>query len=235
MGVPVPRGLEGQLGDILERIQILEMRNRVPATISGTVQWSQVADKPVTFPPNQATESTIGGARIATSVQMDAGTNDQVAVTPLKLAPKLAGKSDVGHTHVAAAITDFQAAVLALVHPVGSIYMSVSSANPGTVMGGTWVAWGSGRVPVGVDVGQTEFDTVEETGGEKTHTLTAGEIPAHTHSIFRSGSFAAGGYGGFAQSNTASTEAQNTSSTGGGGAHNNLPPYITCYMWKRTA
>lgn len=53
------------------------------------------------------------------------------------------------------------------IYPVGSIYMSVNSANPSTLFGGTWVSWGSGRVPVGVDATQTEFDVVEETGGEK--------------------------------------------------------------------
>ena len=49
------------------------------------------------------------------------------------------------------------------IYPVGSIYMSVDSTNPAQIFGfGTWVAWGAGRVPVGVDTSQTEFDTVEE-------------------------------------------------------------------------
>ena len=55
------------------------------------------------------------------------------------------------------------------IYPVGSIYMSVNSTNPGTLFGGTWAAWGAGRVPVGFDSSQSEFDTVEETGGSKTH------------------------------------------------------------------
>lgn len=67
-------------------------------------------------------------------------------------------------------------------YPVGSIYMSDRSANPSTYMGGgTWVRWGKGRVPVSVDEAQTEFDTVEETGGAKTHALTVNEIPSHNH------------------------------------------------------
>lgn len=69
------------------------------------------------------------------------------------------------------------------VYPVGSIYMSVSSANPSTKFGGTWVAWGAGKVPVGVDTSQTEFSTVEKTGGSKTNTLVANNIPLHTHPI----------------------------------------------------
>src|SRR5690606_38823591 len=69
-----------------------------------------------------------------------------------------------------------------VVYPVGSIYISTVDTNPGTVFGvGTWVAFGTGRTIVGVDTDQTEFDTVEKTGGAKTHTLTTAEMPSHTH------------------------------------------------------
>lgn len=68
--------------------------------------------------------------------------------------------------------------------PVGYIYMSVVSTSPATLFGGgTWVRIGQGRVLVGQDGTQTEFDTAEETGGEKTHTLSTAELPAHTHSV----------------------------------------------------
>lgn len=115
--------------------------------------------------------------------------------------------------------------------PVGAIYTSVVSTNPATTLGyGTWTAFASGRTLVGVDTGQTEFDTVEETGGAKTHTLTTAEIPAHTHSAFdfSGGPSNLAGGGGLNISG-------NTGSTGGGGAHNNLQPYITVYFFKRTA
>lgn len=68
-----------------------------------------------------------------------------------------------------------------IMYPVGSIYTSVINTNPNTYFGGTWTAFGLGRTLVGVDTGQTEFDTVEETGGAKTHTLTTNEMPSHTH------------------------------------------------------
>ena len=61
------------------------------------------------------------------------------------------------------------AELLNKVYPVGAIYMSVSSTNPGTLFGGTWTAWGSGKVPVGINASDSDFDTVEETGGAKTH------------------------------------------------------------------
>jgi microcystin-dependent protein len=71
---------------------------------------------------------------------------------------------------------------IGIIYPIGSIYLSVNSANPGTWLPGTtWVAWGSGKVPVGIDTGQTEFNSVEKTGGEKTHTLSLGELPSHNH------------------------------------------------------
>ena len=53
-------------------------------------------------------------------------------------------------------------------YPVGSIYMSTSSTNPSTYFGGTWVAWGSGRVPVGINTSDSNFNTVEKTGGAST-------------------------------------------------------------------
>jgi len=66
--------------------------------------------------------------------------------------------------------------------PVGAVFIAVVGTDPATLLGyGTWVAFGAGRVLVGLDSGQTEFDTVEETGGAKTVTLTEAQIPSHTH------------------------------------------------------
>jgi hypothetical protein len=120
--------------------------------------------------------------------------------------------------------------------PIGSVYTSVLSANPSTLFGGTWSAFASGRCLVGVDVGQTEFDTVEETGGAKTHTLTTTELPAHTHTINMSTNNN-GGTTDYAVNSQAqqSVSTPTTSSVGSGVAHNNLQPYITVYFFKRTA
>src|ERR1035437_1690504 len=129
-------------------------------------------------------------------------------------------------------VTSPTAPTLAQIYPVGCIYTTTVSTNPATVFGfGTWAAFGAGRVFVGLDAGQTEFNTNGETGGEKTHTLITAEMPAHTHTdreIGGSGSIASGG-GGY------STDVFNTGSTGGGGAHNNLQPYIVVYFFQRTA
>ena len=141
------------------------------------------------------------------------------------------------------------------IYPVGSIFMSTTHSTASAVAealgGGTWVAWGSGRVPVGVDTSDTDFDTAEETGGEKTHKLVIAEMPSHTHIQNAHGHRAryalntASGSSNHGPNSTGSswkdkgTWIENTTATnqntGGDGAHNNLQPYITVYMWKRTA
>lgn len=181
------------------------------------------------------------------------------------------------------------------IYPVGAIYLSINNVNPGTLFGGTWERFGQGRVLVGVNESDSSFNQPKKTGGEKTHTLTASEMPAHNHA----GSTAsAGSHNHSASSNNTGAHTHNTQtvnnnfdfigggskteagsanlSTGGGnywikqllkavtsagahshtitvnsggahthgvtignagsgGAHNNLQPYITCYMWVRTA
>ena len=132
------------------------------------------------------------------------------------------------------------------VYPVGSIYINASvSTNPGTLLGfGTWTAFGAGRVPIGINDSDSDFDTAEETGGSKTHTLTEAELPSHYH-LSGYGRDDTPRYGTTTgESNVRidndgnaffSTSAAHTSSVGNGTAHNNLQPYIVVYMWKRTA
>ena len=118
---------------------------------------------------------------------------------------------------------------------IGKIIMSTSDTNPNKYLGfGTWELWGSGRVPVGVDSADTDFDTVEKTGGEKTHTLTIEETPKHSHQM---NCIALASNPGPISTPSISTPTYQapTSEVGGGQSHNNLQPYITCYMWKRTA
>lgn len=153
-------------------------------------------------------------------------------------------------------------------YPVGSIYMSVNATNPSAYFGGTWVAWGAGRVPVGINTSDGNFNTVEKTGGAAAVTLSASQIPSHTHAKGTLATASAGAHthnlqnqkapwgtnasnrvlvdatsGYTAVTNKATTSAGahshtvsgSTAATGGGGSHNNLQPYIVCYMWKRTA
>lgn len=121
--------------------------------------------------------------------------------------------------------------------PVGSVFISVVSTNPATLLGyGTWSAFGAGRVLVGLDSGDTDFDVVEETGGAKTHTLTSTEMPAHVHGELAPTSASGGSLRFGVDTNASGSVAAglNTASAGSGGAHNNVQPYIVVYMWKRT-
>lgn len=170
-------------------------------------------------------------------------------------------------------------ALLELIYPIGSIYMSVKDTNPADFLGGTWERWGQGRVPVGVNEDDTIFEKAGNTGGEQKHQLTTNEMPNHRHR----GQYAhTETYTDHAQKptdppaqaieveqgtrevevqynvvkDTLSTTTLHTSGSGptndifytykvtstygvaddgGDIPHNNLQPYITCYMWKRTA
>lgn len=126
--------------------------------------------------------------------------------------------------------------VLKKVYPVGSIYINASvSTNPATLLGfGTWSAFGAGRTLVGIDSGDTDFDTVEETGGAKTHTLSVAEMPSHTHDLTLCPSNSTGSEW-IGASGTSKKYSRTTTTAGGGSAHNNLQPYIVVHMWKRTA
>ena len=127
-------------------------------------------------------------------------------------------------------------------YPVGSIYINASDAsNPATIFGfGTWEAFGSGRVLLGAGTGTDDQPIPEsltfnagDTGGEYNHTLTEDEIPNHRHSYTETYRLGSGdsGSGDFAPAFRIS----NTGFTGGDQSHNNLQPYITVYVWKRTA
>lgn len=190
------------------------------------------------------------------------------------------------------------------IYPVGSIYLSTNNTNPSTFWGGTWVAWGSGRVPVGVNTGDSNFNAVEKTGGTKSVNLTHSHtVNSHAHTIshthtVNSHTHSTGGHvitvnelpsripvhangqnvnlydGGSASGlgiayTSANRGEYQLTIDGGGAVHNHgntgsaspatggastsnsgsaspgtnsqlgnmstLQPYITCYMWKRTA
>ncbi len=154
------------------------------------------------------------------------------------------------------ATTAFVQAALAAAYPVGSIYINATNnTNPGTLLGfGTWAAFGAGRVMVGFNGSDPLFDAAEETGGSKdatlvshTHTATVSD-PGHAHStaLYYRPHSASGAAQQYAQNTTGfgsqiSTNSNTTgitvsnSTEGSSGTNANLQPYITVYMWKRTA
>lgn len=123
-------------------------------------------------------------------------------------------------------------------YPIGSIYQSTAPTNPTTFMGGVWERFGNGRVLVGADEADADFNTANKTGGEKTHTLTIDEMPSHSHRQYVSANNGNDSIRRDWSSDGASKaydQGMNTGAAGGDKPHNNLQPYITIYRWRRTA
>ena len=139
-------------------------------------------------------------------------------------------------------------------HPIGSIYLSMVSTNPSQFFGGTWTRIAKGKVLVGVDENDTDFNNSNKSGGAKTVALTTNQMPSHSHGVTDNGHRHnwgsngvdyGGDYFGVASGigrNTTQTLPGSTNKTGisiqasgGGQAHNNMQPFLTCYIFQRTA
>ena len=116
-----------------------------------------------------------------------------------------------------------------LIYPVGSIYMSTVNVDPGTIFGGTWE-----QLKDTFLLGAGDSYTAGDTGGEATHTLTIDEMPEHNHTVPRGQNIGTTNWG-IVRFDTLNSSADNTriAQTGGGQAHNNMPPYLVVYMWRR--
>jgi hypothetical protein len=175
-------------------------------------------------------------------------------VSPTFTGTPEAPTASAGDNSTQIATTAFVTAGLQALYPVGSIYINAGvTTNPATLFGfGTWVAFGAGRVMVGLNGSDALFDALEETGGSKdatlvshTHTATVND-PGHTHTA-NTGVNLNQTIKRFMDANrdvptaTLSTDSAVTgitvsNSTEGASATNaNLQPYITVAMWKRTA
>lgn len=118
-------------------------------------------------------------------------------------------------------------------YPVGSIYMSVNSTNPSNYFGGTWERI-KGRFLLAADDSTYKLGG---TGGEATHTLTINEMPSHKHTNWtaQGGSWARETMCCGNTTEHTMADYNNTSYAGGNQAHNNMPPYLVVYIWKRVA
>jgi hypothetical protein len=169
---------------------------------------------------------------------------------------KVRNAGNTAYIEVLPDLTKIYGGLLQVIYPVGSIYTNATNdTNPGVLLGiGTWTAFGAGRVLVGINAAETEFNVAGETGGAKTHTLLTTEIPAHSHSVNDSGhshtttitrtETGTGtdvgtvprngtGIGPQNYAGNTNTTGITIANTGGGGAHNNLQPYVVVYMWVR--
>jgi microcystin-dependent protein len=190
---------------------------------------------------------TLPVANGGTGVTSKTGTGNAV----LSSSPSLSTPSIYNPTITNASAANLTS-LLGVIYPIGCIYTETTGVNPGTTFGfGTWAAYGAGEVLVGYKSGDANFGTAGGTGGEATHTLTSSEMPSHGHAIgWNNG-------GGYLPANATDPNSVNVLSsnnnafsdrvpngyyngafnqnTGGGGAHNNIQPYIVVFFWERTA
>lgn len=152
---------------------------------------------------------------------------------------------DSGTTHIIPEIDDSSVSasdtwssqkIRDFIYPIGSIYMSVNSTSPATIFGGTWEQLEDRFL---LAAGSTY--AAGSTGGEAAHTLTVTEMPSHRHGLTDGPANNAGRAGtgtshfGTVQMDVVWASGYQTDATGGDQAHNNMPPYLAVYMWKRTA
>lgn len=123
--------------------------------------------------------------------------------------------------------------VFDLVYPIGSIYLSVSDANPATLFGGSWE-----RIKDRFLLAAGDSYAAGGTGGEANHTLTVEEIPSHNHDLGHNVMYVNTNHltGSGSIAHFYATDAiRYTAYTGGSAAHNNMPPYLTVHIWKRVS
>ena len=119
--------------------------------------------------------------------------------------------------------------IINIVYPVGSIYMSVNSTSPASLFGGTWE-----RIKDRFLLASGDTYSAGSTGGEAQHTLTVDEMPSHDHGptvilSYPNGSQTANNWGSGKDVSKANV------TTGGSQPHNNMPPYLAVYVWRRVA
>ena len=176
----------------------------------------------------------------STRMNWGAGENGGIAIGKVNEYDKTLEVADDWEVRIGGTLTIAGKTILDLIYPVGSIYMSVNSTSPATFIGGTWEQL-KDRFLLGA--GDTYSNGA--TGGEATHKLTTTEMPSHNHAQSSVGtqraiSTTTSGATNYIERGsgvyyTATLNNFTTGSRGGDGAHNNMPPYLVVYIWKRTA
>ena len=194
----------------------------IPRGDTGRIENLTINGKPVESGTITLTAADLGAASAESVNQLKSDKLDKTATAADS--SKLGGKT--------------LAEIMLTLYPVGSVYISANSTSPASLFGGTWESIG-GRFLLGADATYAAGST----GGEKDHTLTVNEIPSHRHDgIFITGigmvwkgSYNVGSTYGVDTGEQGSDSSFYTGPAGGGGAHNNMPPYLAVYMWKRVS
>ena len=190
----------------------------------GTLNSNQIYMTPASssdYTLPAATSSTLGGVKLSDSTSSTSSTSGGIAATPAA---------------VKAAIAEAKLAAW----PIGSIYMTVSNTSPASLFGGTWerisdrfLLGASGTYPAGA------------TGGESAHTLTQSELPNYSLSVTNGSNVIRSKTGSYADAYVQTqssgwgipnweSKTVTVASGGAGAAHNNMPPYLSVWIWKRT-
>ena len=198
-----------------------------------------------THSASNITAGTLGGSVVANTTAVGTLTTKQVRNITISTADPTSSDGGNGDVWIKYGNTQSNCPF-----PVGGVYISIASTNPSSIWAGTtWEQFAKGRTLVGLDTSDSNFNTAGQTAGEKTHTLTTNEIPAHGHGMAHTHSYTGPNTGswkvGTSKAHTWCTSAggktsgraskSTTDNAGGGAAHNNLQPYIVVYMWKRVS
>ena len=190
----------------------------IPRGETGRVENLTINGKPVESGTITLTAADLGAASAESVNQLK---NDKLDKTATAAdSSKLGGKT--------------LAEIMLTLYPVGAVYISAVSTSPASLFGGAWESI-SGRFLLGAD----STYTAGSTGGETTHKLTIDEMPSHHHTI--NASYSSPGTSSSGEGKILSGDDNNgwlwdftsTNLTGGSAAHNNMPPYLAVYMWKR--
>ena len=127
--------------------------------------------------------------------------------------------------------------IMLALYPVGAVYISANSTSPANLFGGEWQILNDIFL-----LAAGSYANAGTFGGEATHTLTVNEMPSHTHAIYRNTGTDDNNFSGHIANRVAANDTSDenkqtvtSDATGGGGAHNNMPPYLAVYMWKRVS
>ena len=215
---------------------------------SGAFQDTPITVFSSTGAVTVAKDATFNGTQVTVNAELKAFGGCQIrdAAVPANPVTGNVFYSEIGELkfkNSAGVVSNLTALVAAAAqaYPVGSIYLNASvSTNPASLLGyGTWTQISQGRMLIGVDSGDADFDTAGETGGSKTKTIAQANLPDVDISFTRgqNGSFGTGSTSAFLYDNSSTTSTENDvlAVDGGNTPINIMPPYLAVYIWRRDA
>jgi len=225
-------------GNPLKTLSGTELDDEFNNIVTAVATKANSSNATLTGTPTAPTAATATNSTQIATTAFTQAQKASMALTGTPTAPTATAgtnSTQLATTAFVTAATPTAATINALAYPVGSVYTSIVSTSPATLLGvGTWAAFGAGRVLLGDGGGYSAGDT----GGATTdsHTLTVAEMPSHVHGY--TGTQGNGDPDGSADSGGQNyVRASELDYEGGGAAHTHdiMQPYVVVYFWKRTA